>query len=129
MKENIIGIKTIAFAIRIVKFNKYLITDHKEYILSRQLMKSGTAIGALVREAEHAESKPDFVHKMSIALKEANETDYWLLILKEGEFINEVEYNSIQKDCSEIIRILASIVKSTKKAISDAKNYKNNDKE
>ena len=98
-------------------------------LLSRQLMKSGTAIGALVREAEHAESKPDFVHKMSIALKEANETDYWLLILKEGEFINEVEYNSIQKDCSEIIRILASIVKSTKKAISDAKNYKNDAKE
>lgn len=78
MKENVIKSKSFAFALRIVKLYKYLSTTHNEYVLSKQLLRSGTAIGALVRESEHAESKADFIHKLSIALKEANETDYWL---------------------------------------------------
>lgn len=121
MKKNIVAEKSIAFAIRIVKAYKFLITEHKEYVLSKQLLKSGTAIGALVRESEHAESKADFVHKMSIALKEANETDYWLFILKEADYLNENEYESIRNDCDELIRLLVSIVKTTKKSIQDAK--------
>jgi len=87
----------------------------KEYVLSKQIKRSGTAPGALVREAEHAESKKDFIHKMSIALKEANETEYWLQMLKEGEYISETAFISIHKDCEEVIRILAAIVKSSKK--------------
>lgn len=121
MKKNIVAEKSIAFAIRIVKAYKFLITEHKEYVLSKQLLKSGTAIGALVRESEHAESKADFVHKMSIALKEANETNYWLFILKEADYLNENEYESIRNDCDELIRLLVSIVKTTKKSIQDAK--------
>ena len=121
MKKNVVAEKSIAFAIRIVKAYKFLITEHKEYVLSKQLLKSGTAIGALVRESEHAESKADFVHKLSIALKEANETDYWLLILSETGYLNENEYGSLKNDCDELIRLLVSIVKTTKKSIQDAK--------
>jgi four helix bundle protein len=78
MKENIIKLKSFGFALRAVKFYQYLITEKKELVLSRQLLRSGTAIGAMVRESEHAESKADFIHKLSIALKEANETEYWI---------------------------------------------------
>ncbi|MER0439283.1 four helix bundle protein [Emticicia sp. W12TSBA100-4] len=84
MKENVIKSKSFAFALRIVKLYKYLSTTHNEYVLSKQLLRSGTAIGALVRESEHAESKADFIHKLSIALKEANETDYWLELLSQS---------------------------------------------
>ncbi len=84
MKSNVIKEKTFAFGKRIVKLCVYLEGSKKEFVLSKQLKKSGTAPGALVREAEHAESKKDFIHKMSIALKEANETEYWLHMLKEG---------------------------------------------
>ena len=121
MKKNVVAEKSIAFALRIVKAYKFLITEHQEYVLSKQLLKSGTAIGALVRESEHAESKADFVHKLNIALKEANETDYWLLILSETGYLNENEYGSPKNDCDELIRLLVSIVKTTKKSIQDAK--------
>jgi four helix bundle protein len=114
MKKNIIKDKTFAFGKRIVRMCIYLEKSKKEYVLSKQLKRSGTAPGALVRESEHAESRKDFIHKLSIALKEANETEYWLQMLKEGDFISEKEFNSIEKDCLEIIKILASIVKTTK---------------
>jgi four helix bundle protein len=83
-------------------------------VLSQQVIRSGTSPGALVREAEHAESKKDFIHKMNIALKEANETDYWLSMIKEGDLITQEEYESMQQDCVEIIRILVSIIKTSK---------------
>ena len=83
-------------------------------MLSKQLKRSGTAPGALVRESEHAESKKDFVHKLSIALKEANESEYWLQMIKEGMYISEKEFQSINKDCIEIIKILAAIIKTSK---------------
>ena len=114
MKKNIVKDKSFAFGKRVVKLCAYLEKSKKEFILSKQLKRSGTAPGALVREAEHAESKKDFIHKMSIALKEANESEYWLYLLKEGTYISQKEFNSIWKDCDELIRILAAIVKTSK---------------
>ncbi len=114
MKENLIKVKTFAFDIRIVKLCIHIEKTQNEYVLSKQLKRSGTAPGALVRESEHAESRKDFIHKLSIALKEANETEYWLQMIKEGNYITEIEFNSIYPDCMEIIKILAAIVKSTK---------------
>ncbi len=93
----------------------YLQKNKNEYVLSKQLMRSGTAPGALVRESEHAESRKDFIHKLNIGLKEANESEYWLHMIKEGDYISEAEFNSIHKDCIEIIKILAAIVKFSKK--------------
>jgi four helix bundle protein len=110
--------KSFRFALRIVKASKYLMGKKKEFILSKQLMRSGTAIGALVKEAEHAQSKSDFLNKMNIALKEANETEYWLLLLKEADYMSEKEFTSINTDCSEIIKLLISIVKTTKQSLN-----------
>jgi len=85
-----------------------------KYILSKQILRSGTSIGANIREAEHAVSKPDFIHKMSISLKEANETEYWLLLLKEGEYMEANKMDSLSKDIDELIRLLVSIIKTMK---------------
>lgn len=95
--ENVIAIKSYAFAIRIVKLCKALSQDKKEFILSKQLLRSGTAIGALVREAEHAQSKADFLNKMNIALKEANETEYWLLLLRTLITWKEMNFSLFKK--------------------------------
>lgn len=113
-KKNIIKEKTFAFGKRVVRMCKYLEQDKKEYVLSKQLKRSGTAPGALVRESEHAESTKDFIHKLCVALKEANETDYWLHLVKEGEYITKEQFDSMWKDCDEIIRILVAILKTTK---------------
>jgi four helix bundle protein len=111
---NIIKEKSYSFAIRIVKLYKFLSEEKKEYTLSKQILKSGTSVGALVRESEHGESKQDFIHKLSIALKEANETEYWLNILKDVGYIDERMFKSINKDCIELIKLLTSIIKTTK---------------
>ena len=87
--------KSFAFAVRIIRLYKILSAEKREFVLSKQLLRSGTAIGALVKEAEQAQSKPDFLNKMNIALKEASETEYWLLLLKETEYITEKEFASI----------------------------------
>jgi four helix bundle protein len=97
-----------------VKLAKYLQEEKKEFVLSKQVLRSGTAIGALVREAEHAESKTDFAHKMNIALKEANETLYWLDLLQQSDYITEQSFKSIQLDSEELVKLLVSIVKTTK---------------
>ncbi|HMR45245.1 MAG TPA: four helix bundle protein [Bacteroidia bacterium] len=110
--------KSLAFAIRIVKLYKLLAENKKEYVLSKQLLRSGTAIGALAREAEHAQSKADFLNKMNIALKEANETLYWLILLKETEYLLQSEFQSIYTDAEELLKILVSIVKTTKIKLS-----------
>lgn len=112
--KNVIVDKSLSFSIRIVRLCKHLIESKKEYILSKQLLRSATGIGALVREAEHGQSKADFLNKMNIALKEANETVYWLIILKETEYLTELEYASIHADAEELLKILVSIVKTTK---------------
>jgi len=114
MKENVIRDKSLAFALRVVKLAKYLEGKKREFVLSRQVLRSGTAIGALVREAEHAESKADFIHKMSIALKEANETSYWLELLRQGEYIDAESFKSIGADSAELIKLLTAIVKTAK---------------
>lgn len=109
----IIENKSFEFAIRIVNLYKYLTTEKKEYVLSKQLLKSGTSIGANVSEGEQAQSKADFHSKMCIALKEANETYYWLRLLLATEYITEKEYNSIESDIKEILALLTSICKTT----------------
>lgn len=114
MKENAVRAKSFAFALRVVKLAKYLEREKKEFVLSRQVLRSGTAIGALVREAEHAESKADFIHKMSVALKEANETLYWLELLHQGEYIDKPTYESIGSDSEELVKLLTAIVKTSK---------------
>lgn len=114
MKENITATKAVDFAIKIIELYKNLVEEKKEYVMSKQLLRSGTAIGALIREAEHAESKADFLHKMNIALKEANETCYWLLLLYKGGYIAESEFNQYNNDSLELVKLLASIVKTTK---------------
>lgn len=110
--------RSYVFALRIINLYKWLVKDHSEFILSKQLLRSGTAVGALIKEAEHAQSKADFLNKMNIALKEANETDYWLMLLKDSDFLTEAEFSSIHLDCEELIKLLVCIVKSTKKSLN-----------
>ena len=112
-KPNIIRDKSFSFALRIVKMYQFLV-DKKEYVLSKQLLRSGTAIGALVREAEHAESKADFIHKMAIAQKEANETEYWIELLFQSKYLESKMYTSIIVDSREINKILSSIIITSK---------------
>ena len=116
MKKNIIKDKSFAFALRVVNLAKFLAGEKKEFVLSKQVLRSGTAIGALVREAEHAESKADFIHKMSIALKEATETLYWLELLHYGEYIDKQSFQSIGVDSEELIKLLIAIVKTSKRS-------------
>ena len=115
MTDNPIKEKSFKFAIRIVKLYKFLSVDKKEYIMSKQLMRCGTSVGAMVREAEHAESKKDFVHKMAIAQKESNETLYWLELLKETSYLSEQEFESIHENAKSIMSIITTIIKNTKK--------------
>jgi len=112
--KNITANKSYAFALRIIKLYKFLVEEKREFVLSKQILRSGTAVGALIKEAEHAQSKADFLNKMNIALKEANETEYWLMLLKDSDYIDKKSYNSIHPDCVELIKLLISIVKSTK---------------
>lgn len=114
MGASILKEKSYSFALRIVKLYQFLCEEKKEYILSKQILRSGTAIGASVREAEFGQSLADFRSKMSIALKEANETDYWLNLLKDSGYLSEKMFQSISKDCIELIKILVATVKTTK---------------
>ena len=113
-KKSILKIKSYNFAIRMVRLTQLLQKDKSEYVLSKQIMRSGTAIGALVREAEFGQSKSDFVHKLSIALKEANESDYWISLLYDTDYIDKALYDSLLADCKELIAILVSSVKTIK---------------
>ncbi len=114
MGESILKDKSYKFAIRIVELSQFLINDEKEFVLSRQVLKSGTSVGALIREAEFGQSKKDFTLKMNIALKEANKTDYWLSILHDTGYINQNLFSSLQNDCKELIAMLVSTVKTSK---------------
>ncbi len=114
MKENNLKNKSFLFSIRVVNLCKYLVAEKGEYLLSKQVLRSGTSVGALVREAEHSESKNDFIHKLAIAQKEINETIYWLELLRATDYINEEEFESINLDAVEIIKILTTIIKNTK---------------
>ena len=109
--------KSYAFAIRRGNAYKFLTNDQKEYVLSKQMLRSGTAIEALVAEAHHAQSSADFLNKMNVALKEANETFYWLSLLRDTDYLSEQIYKSISIDCKELIALLVSIVKSVKSSL------------
>ena len=111
MKENTVMQKSLAFSIRIVNLNKYLCSQKNEYVMSKQICKSGTSIGANIAEAQRAQSTADFVSKMKIALKEANETQYWLQLLRETKYITDKEFSSIHGDLVEILKILTAICK------------------
>ena len=113
--NNLILDESKKFALRIIRLYQFLTKEKHEYILSKQIMRSGTSIGANVREAVQGQSRPDFLSKMSIALKEASESEYWLELLYESDYISEAEFKSIYADCNRINRILISIVKSTRK--------------
>ena len=114
MKENVIVDKSKAFALRIIKMYKYLCSDKNEFVLSKQVLRSGTSIGANVKEAIRGQSKADFYAKMNIALKECSETEYWLELLHESDYIDDDAFYSIYEDCQEVIRILMSITKTQK---------------
>ncbi len=114
-EENIIAVKSKAFAIRIIRLYKYLCDDRANEVIGKQILKSGTSIGANVKEALRGQSKADFIAKMSIALKEASETEYWIELLEESDCITETQAASIQNDCVELIKILMSITKTAEK--------------
>ena len=111
--DNVIVDKSMDFSIRIVKLYKFLTEHKREYVLSKQILRSGTSIGANVKEGVRGQSKADFISKMAIALKEASETEYWLELLYKTDYLNENQYNSINSDCEELIKILMSIVKTS----------------
>lgn len=111
-KDNLILCKSRAFALRSVKVHKHLKEEHHEYILSTQYLRSATSIGANVSEGPYGQTKADFASKMSLALREARETKYWIELLNGGEYITTVEFQSLLSDCEDIIRILTSICKS-----------------
>ena len=112
--DNAIEEKSFRFAIRIVKLCKYLQKNKEEYILSKQLMRSGTSIGANIIESQQAQSRADFVSKLSIALKEAAETNYWIKLLHATDYLTESEYTSVASDCRELEKLLTAIIKTTR---------------
>jgi len=115
MKENVVKSKSFAFAIRMVRLYQYLTDKKREFILSKQLIRCGTSVGAMVREAEHAETTNDFKHKMAIAQKEINETIYWLELLLATDYLNKEEFDSLNGDAVELIKLITSIIKTVKK--------------
>jgi four helix bundle protein len=114
MRENVVKKKSFAFAVRVVKLYQYLCEQKKEFVLSKQLLRSGTSVGAMVREAEHAESKADFKHKLGIAQKEINESIYWLELLNETDYLTKEQFEQINNDAVEIIKLITAILKSAK---------------
>lgn len=114
MKNNAIADKSKSFAIHIIKLYKYLVSEKQEYTLSKQVLRSGTSIGANVRESLRAQSRADFISKQNIALKEADETCYWLELLHETDFITDNEFENIYAEANEIVKLLVSIIKTAK---------------
>ncbi len=126
-QESVINTKSYAFALEVIKVYKYLINEKKEFELSKQLLRSGTSIGANINEAVSGQSKRDFVHKLSIALKEARETLYWLKLLTDSGYIELKDFGTLSGSCGEIIRILSSIILTTKeKYFSNSKEATHN---
>ena len=115
MRNDVLTSKSFDFSLRIVKLYKYLATEKKEYVLSKQVLHSGTAIGALISEAEFAQSRADFINKMYISLKEANETRYWLKLLAQSDYITQDMFQNILPDIETLIRLLVSSTKTAKK--------------
>ena len=114
MADSILQTKSYAFAVRIVRLSQFLQREKKEFILARQVLKSGTSVGAMVREAAFAQSKPDFINKMGIGLKEANETDCWLNLLHDTNYIETKLFKSFQSNCQELIKMLVATIKTAR---------------
>lgn len=113
-RKGIIKDRSFVFAVRIVKLYKYLVDTKREFVMSKQLLRSGTAVGALVREAQNAESKADFIHKLAIAQKECDETIYWLELLKETDYLTEKEFESMNEEATALLKMLKSAIITTK---------------
>lgn len=113
-QTSVLAHKSLEFAVRIVQLHRHLNAEHREYTLSKQILRSGTAIGALVREAAHGESRADFIHKLSVAQKECNETLYWLELLARTAYLTESQYQSLLSDATEILKILTASIKTVK---------------
>ncbi len=118
-RKSILKDKSFKFAVRIINLYQFLVDEKKEYIISKQLLRSGTSIGAMVREAQNAESKKDFIHKLSISQKECDESMYWIELLKETNYLNELEFENINNEAIELLKMLRS-------AIITSKNNTNN---
>jgi four helix bundle protein len=114
MKESVLREKSYQFALRIIKLYQFIISEKKEFVLSKQILRSGTSIGANVEEASQAQSKSDFVHKLSIAQKESFETDYWLRLLRDSNYLTETQADSMLNDCRELQKIITSSIKTVK---------------
>ena len=113
-RDSLLHAKSYAFALRVIRMHELLREQKQEFVLSKQILRSGTAIGALVRESEFAQSPADFINKLSVALKEANETDYWLCLLQDSGYIEEASFQSMETDCGELMALLISSVKTVK---------------
>ena len=120
-KPNVVADKSKAFALRIVMLYRFLVEKEKEFVLSKQILKSGTSIGANIRESKNAQSLLDFISKLSISLKEADETAYWLELLYESGYIDQTLFDSLYADLSELIALLTAIIKNTKHKIEEEK--------
>lgn len=118
MKESILTEKSLEFAVRIVNVYKYLCETKKEFVISKQVLRSGTAIGALINEGVFGESKRDFIHKYGIAQKECNETKYWLILLYKTEFISEKEFDSLSNDAIELLKMITASIITAKKSLN-----------
>jgi four helix bundle protein len=114
MTESVLKLKSYLFAMKVINVYKLIVQEHKEYVLSKQFLKAGTAPGALIREAEYGQSKADFISKLSISLKEANECDYWTCLLRDSNYISQNTASEILSDCTEIIKMLTSSIKTAK---------------
>lgn len=114
MKESVLREKSYQFALRTIKLYKFIVAEKKEYVLSKQILRSGTSIGANVEEANQAQSKADFVHKLSIAQKESFETDYWLRLLRDSEYLTEAQAGSLLDDCRELQKLITASIKTAK---------------
>ncbi|MGH9946133.1 MAG: four helix bundle protein [Pyrinomonadaceae bacterium] len=114
MKDNILKTKSYSFALRIVKLFQYLASEHKEYVLSKQVLRSGTSVGANIEEAFQGESKSDFIHKLAVANKEAFETHYWLRLLRDSNILTKKQAESLLGECDELQRMLVAAIKTSK---------------
>ena len=121
--DSTLNAKSYAFALRVIGLYKFLREQKQDYVLSKQILRSGTAIGALVRESEFAQSQADFINKLSVSLKEANETDYWLNLLKDSGYIDEKSFLSMEEVCGELIALLVSSIKTVKNNLMKNKGF------
>lgn len=120
MKENILKTKSYEFALRIIKLYQGLSLERKEFVLSKQILRSGTSIGSNIEEANQAESKKDFIHKLGIAQKEANETHYWIRLLSDSELIDTSDSKQLKNDCEELIKLITSSIKTAKTNLNNS---------